>query len=248
MAEQKNGNFDFEIPGQIGLTSVGGNNRMPDDSEGSYKRLLGDKPITWLWLMQHYSKENAAAYKAQKEKRKTEKLQKKAEKEMRKSDSIKPDDSSGAEQKSLKRESKSDIQTMEQEISKEKIKEENFGSTVFIDRSRSQNVQIVPKAELDCVGFGRIVEISKFPFRIGRSLEDVELCIADNPAISSVHAEIMYEAGTFYIKDLTSLNHVFIDGVEIPPEQAIALKDCMKITLANEEFVFHNRTLDGIRF
>lgn len=64
-------NFNFSIPGG----GVPENNSPSEEEEGSYKRLLGDKEITWFWLMQHYSKANAAAYKRQKEAKKQGKKQ-----------------------------------------------------------------------------------------------------------------------------------------------------------------------------
>ena len=61
-------NFGFQVPG-----SMNTGNSSQGEEEGSYKRLLGDKEITWFWLMQHYSKANAEAYKRQKEAKKKHK-------------------------------------------------------------------------------------------------------------------------------------------------------------------------------
>lgn len=49
-----------------------------DDTVGSYRRLLGDQPITLLWLLNHYSKPNVAAYQAQKAAKKKPKERKAA--------------------------------------------------------------------------------------------------------------------------------------------------------------------------
>jgi len=61
-------NLGFDVP-----NNMNADNSAPVEEEGSYKRLLGDKEITWFWLMQHYSKANAEAYKRQKEAKKKHK-------------------------------------------------------------------------------------------------------------------------------------------------------------------------------
>ena len=81
-------NYGFEIPGNYD-NSQNNSDSFDDDKEGSYKKLLGDKEITWFWLMQHYSKENAAAYKRQKEAKKSGK--KKTENAGNGNSSVNPD-------------------------------------------------------------------------------------------------------------------------------------------------------------
>ncbi len=61
--------FNFKVPDNAQPQGTQEN----DSAEGTYKKLLGDKPITFFWLLQHYSSENAAAYKAQKAARKQSK-------------------------------------------------------------------------------------------------------------------------------------------------------------------------------
>lgn len=117
--------------------------------------------------------------------------------------------------------------------------------TIYIDRSRRPEPQFRVKAELDCLGFGQTVEIARFPFRIGRvnndaeNVQNIDLSIVDNPAISAIHAEITYDSGDFLITDLNSKNHVYLNDIEIPQNRAVLLRDNTKITLGNEEFIFH---------
>ena len=255
---RKNQEFDFEIPDQQKSSRSANDNQNVDDSEGSYKRLLQGKDITWFWLMQHYSKENAAAYKAQK-------AAKKALKESKK----KMNDDAGQE-KSLQQESagkgnfsekphayeraENDHSTENSRLHERDNRHENrypcyddlsngdeddFGKTVSLGHKRKTADQSYPRAELECVGFGRTVPLKHFPFRIGRSTENVELCIADNKAIGRRHAEIHKEGSHYYIVDLNSCNHTYINGREIPADFRTEIFDQDRIELADEPFVFH---------
>ena len=55
------------------------------------------------------------------------------------------------------------------------------------------------------------MEVKKSPFIIGKSA-DVDYTIQGNPAISRRHAYIAEENGIYFLKDLNSLNHTFVDG------------------------------------
>ncbi len=181
--------------------------KLYDETIGSYKRLLGDKPITLIWLLNHYSKANVAAYKAQKTAGQVEK---------RPQDPPQPP-----------------AFYQDPPAQKEAVQLSEDTGTMLIDRGAVQF------ASLESIGFQQTVRINKYPYRIGRTSDKVDLCVADNPAISSVHAEILCEGGAFYIKDLNSLNHVFVNGSEIPREKPVLLQNNANVRLGNEEFIFH---------
>ncbi|MBZ5653783.1 MAG: FHA domain-containing protein [Acidobacteriia bacterium] len=48
------------------------------------------------------------------------------------------------------------------------------------------------------------------PFRIGRA-DDCEVCVKDE-YVSRVHAEVVFENGSWWIRDLQSSNGIFVDG------------------------------------
>jgi membrane-bound lytic murein transglycosylase D len=48
------------------------------------------------------------------------------------------------------------------------------------------------------------------PFRIGRS-DECEICI-DNDYVSRVHVEVVFESGSWWIRDLNSSNGLYQDG------------------------------------
>ena len=125
----------------------------------------------------------------------------------------------------------------------------HFGGTVLVDRKERPGLcreQAQPEAALECIGFAQTVPLLQFPFLIGRSSQGVSLCILDNKKVGRRHAVILCSGGQYYIRDLTSLNHVYVDGEQIPPEKDIPLHDQAKIALGDEEFIFH-LTANGMR-
>ena len=52
------------------------------------------------------------------------------------------------------------------------------------------------------------------PFKIGR-LKECGIAI-DNSFVSRVHAEVVYENGSWWIRDLGSANGLFLSGARVP--------------------------------
>ena len=74
--------------------------------------------------------------------------------------------------------------------------------------------------------------------RIGRNPRDVDYVIWDNPTIGRHHADIAFKNGRYYIFDNNSTNHVFLNGIMIPPGQDIPLPNEAIIRLSDEDFSF----------
>lgn len=83
------------------------------------------------------------------------------------------------------------------------------------------------------------VTINKPVFRIGKEKSYVDYFVMNNNAVSRSHADIITRGTQFYIIDLNSKNHTFINGQQIPPQLEVELRDGDNVRLANEEFVFH---------
>lgn len=113
-----------------------------------------------------------------------------------------------------------------------------FEQTVAIDHHRYIKEQRIP-ASVYCVAFEQTVQLAKVPFCIGRNQIGTDLCIIDNDKLSGHHAEIDYQDGNYYMKDLDSTNHVYINGKQIQPGIPVKLEDQAKFTLGDEQFVFH---------
>ncbi len=73
---------------------------------------------------------------------------------------------------------------------------------------------------------------------IGRSGKMCEIAIGDNPKLSRQHAAVMCRNGTYYISDMKSTNHTYLNGRILSENDENRLSDGDKIRLGNEEFVF----------
>lgn len=81
------------------------------------------------------------------------------------------------------------------------------------------------------------VEVSGYEFVIGKSVTG-NFCIADNKAISRVHATIIYRDSEYYIRDENSTNHSYLNDRMLEPRQEEMLQNGDVIKLADEEFDF----------
>lgn len=83
------------------------------------------------------------------------------------------------------------------------------------------------------------VDISKPVFRIGKEKSFVDYFVANNNAVSRLHADIIENAGNYFIRDNNSTNRTFVNGTMIEVNQDVQLFDGDAIMLANEAFEFH---------
>lgn len=81
--------------------------------------------------------------------------------------------------------------------------------------------------------------ITKDPFIIGKGTQ-CDFIVKDNPAISRQHASITQKDGYYYLTDLKSSNHTFVENeIIVDPLQ---LNDLDVFRLADEEFQFIIKT------
>ena len=80
--------------------------------------------------------------------------------------------------------------------------------------------------------------IDKPVFRLGKEKSYVDYFVTNNVAVSRSHADIITRKNKYYIVDLNSKNHTFINSQEIPVRSEMELRDGDKIKLGNEEFIF----------
>ena len=85
---------------------------------------------------------------------------------------------------------------------------------------------------------GETIRISKDNFLIGKERSKVTYCISDNTSISRTHARITFRAGKAYLEDLKATNGTYLNGTPVSGA-AQELKDGDKITLADEDFIYH---------
>ena len=99
----------------------------------------------------------------------------------------------------------------------------------------------MPSATLTSANGLTQFKINKPDFVIGKAYGSVDGFIDDNPAISRKHAKIVLNDNKFYIIDLNSTNHVYVDGKAIPADTPIPIIDGTKIRLADELFTFSEK-------
>jgi hypothetical protein len=86
---------------------------------------------------------------------------------------------------------------------------------------------------------GDKVIINRNIFKIGKEEAYVDYCINDNPTISRSHADIIKKPDGFYIKDMGSLNHTFLNGSKLEQNVLKKLENGCLIQLADEVFEWH---------
>jgi hypothetical protein len=72
---------------------------------------------------------------------------------------------------------------------------------------------------------------------IGRDEQRVQLLVSD-PIASRLHAELRYEEGTWYLRDLGSRNGTMLNGLKLAPYQPHALQASDQIKIADRLFIF----------
>lgn len=85
---------------------------------------------------------------------------------------------------------------------------------------------------------GDRIDINKDIFVIGKSIQKADYVI-DNQSVSRAHLSIIFKAGSFFAKDLSSLNGSFVNDVKINPEEETEIKNEDVIKLADAEMKFY---------
>ncbi len=81
--------------------------------------------------------------------------------------------------------------------------------------------------------------INKPVYRLGKEKSYVDYFVTNNIAVSRSHADIITRGGKFFVKDLNSKNHTYINNQEVTPHYEIELQNGDRVKLGNEEFVFY---------
>ncbi|MDD5923175.1 MAG: DUF6382 domain-containing protein [Clostridia bacterium] len=81
--------------------------------------------------------------------------------------------------------------------------------------------------------------LSKELFKVGKERSFVDYCISDNNAVSRSHANIICKNGEYFVVDMNSTNHTYINGMILTPQMECKIKNGDVITFGNEDFTFH---------
>lgn len=117
-------------------------------------------------------------------------------------------------------------------------KKNGFGEEILIREKilpKMQEERQEQRAFVIRIKTGEKVEVEKSPFVMGKS-SHTDYTIQGNRAISRQHAYILKENGGYFLKDLNSLNHTFMDGKKIQGQ--MPLENDVFFYLADEKFQF----------
>lgn len=139
---------------------------------------------------------------------------------------------------------------VQEEITQEKvIEEENLNipikpiyeddeceeETVFVGDDQKIGVLVRQRT-------GTVYHLTEANYEIGNQ-NMAEIAIVDNRAVSKHHAKIMNKNNTYTITDLGSTNGTFVNGRRIMVNEPYELERSVRISIANEEFVFEIRSI-----
>lgn len=110
-----------------------------------------------------------------------------------------------------------------------------FGETTVLGAAPTPSQ---PTPHLIRVKNNEKINIDKPMFKIGKERSYVDYCIADNPAISRSHANIISRGGQYFVTDTNSTNHTYVNGVMSQSNVETQLTHGDKVRFGNEEFEF----------
>lgn len=244
----------FAVPGQVGdgIFDVPG-----QDSAGkttgaecqNAEEKCKEKEMSMLYLLQHYNKENAAIYKAQKEaKKKGGKASPAAKAASAPASGFAvPGQQLPTVQSQIQPKVQQPIVQPQQPPVQSIPANDNFGDTVVMGAEGYGEDTVViggtlsapaAKPYLRRSSNNEKILLDKPIFHIGKERSYVDYCISGNATISRSHADIIDRNGQFFIVDNNSTNHTYVNGEMISSNTEIPLSHGTKIRLSDEEFEF----------
>lgn len=104
-------------------------------------------------------------------------------------------------------------------------------------RNTAKNMSGI-KASLEYPSEKRVILINKPEFMIGRTRE-MDFILPENKGISRKHACIRFEDQEYYLSDLDSTNHTFLNGNQLIPGRRYKLKSGDEILIGKERLMFY---------
>lgn len=85
---------------------------------------------------------------------------------------------------------------------------------------------------------GETISINKPVFRIGKERSYVDFFVSNNNAVSRSHADIITRGNSYFVIDLNSKNHTYINEQLLPIQTETEIHSGDHLRLGNEEFIF----------
>lgn len=107
----------------------------------------------------------------------------------------------------------------------------------WIEETTLLNEVVVKYPVLLRIATDETVRVNKDVFRIGKNKHVVDFHVTNNKAVSREHLDVITRGGLFYVKDLESKNHTFINDQRIDPGVEYEIRPGDRLTLGNEQFI-----------
>lgn len=133
-------------------------------------------------------------------------------------------------------EKKDDIKEEDKIVKKQRVERSSHtvASDLVIDQERRKKVADFCVWTIDAGGrLDDKIEVDHYPFTIGRATDN-DFCIDDN-SVSSHHAQLIKEGDFVILKDMNSLNKIFVNGRQT---LEVRVKDGLCVFLGNTELYF----------
>ena len=121
------------------------------------------------------------------------------------------------------------------------LNNEDDGTAILEDNTVSNTVvnENIHYASLVRTSTNERIILNKPVFRFGKEKSYVDYFVSDNNAISRSHADIITRGNRYFVYDLNSTNHTYINDELVPVKVETEIFDGNVLRLANEEFIFH---------
>lgn len=89
------------------------------------------------------------------------------------------------------------------------------------------------------VSTNEMISVNQPVFRLGKDPSCAHYPITNNSTVSRNHADIITRGSQYFVMDLNSKNHTYVNNEMISPQNEVAIQDGDHLRLANEEFIFY---------
>lgn len=108
-------------------------------------------------------------------------------------------------------------------------------ATVYLNANRNGSPAVLKR-----IRTGETVTIEKEELVLGKDVNSVDYCVSGNSTVSRVHARIIKRNNQYFVIDHNSMNHTYVNNMQITAGIEIPLQSGCSIRLSDEEFQFVN--------